>query len=138
MTPMLWKAGSTASLGALLGLIVYHFVIVGGLKADIASKESAIRTLTAEKATLNAENVVLRQANDRFAKLTREQNSALQTLRRERDDAVKAWQAEVAAGAQRSVEFRRRIAELQAVRQEDGEPWYDTWKRMLDLYFAKR
>ncbi len=137
MTDWLWKGLSIVLAGLLAGGVAYHVFEVGALKLDNASKAKAISTLTAEKATVTAENVVLRGANADFVKTTQEQNAALETLKRERDAAYARWKAEVAAGKARSAAYEAKLAALDAVKPKPGEPWYATWQRMMDTYFGK-
>lgn len=138
LTEKLWQVGTIVLLGALLGFGAYHVFEVAALKGDNASKQRAIAQLAADRVALAVDNAVLHKENSTFAKRVEEQNAALEALKKERDEATKAWMEAARAGAVRSKEFMARIAAIEAARAKEGEAWHETWLRLLDGYFAER
>jgi regulator of replication initiation timing len=69
----------------LLGSIVFHQVVIFGLKSDIKSKGKEISTLQTKVGSLEAENAVLVVANTDFKTLTETQNLQIQKFQQEEE-----------------------------------------------------
>lgn len=123
---------------AFLGMWTYYSSQMALLRKDNEEKAAAIKQMAKDNAETLAENTALKVSNDNFVTQVATQNSALEALKKERDDAVERWKDAAKAAEVVSVRYRRRIANIMAETKRAGEDWCMAWKRIVDGYYADR
>jgi predicted RNase H-like nuclease (RuvC/YqgF family) len=135
---MITRYLSIGLAAALLAFGVYHWLLFTGLKHEIKNKEQEIAQYMKRTAFLEADNATLTKVNADFKAKVDEQNNALESLRREQDNARKEASAALAAAERRARQFERRANTLAAAAPAKPEKLCESIDVKLNGYIEER
>jgi chromosome segregation ATPase len=135
---MITRYLSIGLAAALLAFGVYHWLLFTGLKHEIQNKEEEIARYAKRIAFLEADNATLTKVNADFKTRVDEQNTALDALKREQDNARKQALAALAAAERRARQFERRANTLAAAAPAAPEKLCESIEVKLNAYIEER
>lgn len=135
---MITRYLSIGLAAALLAFGVYHWLLFTGLKHEIKNKEQEIAQYMKRIAFLEADNATLSKVNADFKAKVDEQNNALESLRREQDNARKQASAALAAAERRARQFERRANTLATAGPTTPEKLCESIDVKLNTYIEER
>jgi chromosome segregation ATPase len=136
-----WMITRYLSIGlaaALLAFGVYHWLLFTGLKHEIKNKDEEIARYVKRVAFLEADNATLTKVNADFKAQVDAQNAALDTLKREQDNARKQASAALAAAERRARQFERRANALASAAPASPEKLCESIEVKLNTYIEER
>jgi biopolymer transport protein ExbB/TolQ len=135
---MITRYLSIGLAAALLAFGVYHWLLFTGLKHEIKNKEQEIAQYTKRIAFLEADNATLTKVNTDFKTKVDEQNGALESLRRDQENARKQASAALAAAERRARQFERRANALATAAPTAPEKLCESIDVKLNAYIEER
>jgi biopolymer transport protein ExbB/TolQ len=135
---MITRYLSIGLAAALLAFGVYHWLLFTGLKHEIKNKDQEIAQYVKRIAFLEADNATLSKVNADFKAKVDEQNAALESLKREQDNARKQALAALAAAERRARQFERRANTLATAAPTTPEKLCESIDVKLNTYIEER
>jgi biopolymer transport protein ExbB/TolQ len=135
---MITRYLSIGLAAALLAFGVYHWLLFTGLKHEIKNKDQEIAQYVKRIAFLEADNATLSKVNADFKAKVDEQNAALESLKREQDNARKQASAALAAAERRARQFERRAKILATAAPMAPEKLCESIDVKLNAYIEER
>jgi len=135
---MITRYLTIALAGVLLAFGVYHWILFAGLKHEIRSKDNDIAGYVKRIALLEADNATLTKVNADFKTTVEQQNTALEGMKREQDNARKQALAALAAAERRARQFERRANALAAAGPAAPEKLCESIEAKLNAYIEER
>ena len=120
------------------GVRVYHWLLFTGLKHEIRNKEQEIAQYVKRIAFLEADNATLTKVNADFKAQVDGQNAALESLKREQENARKQASAALAAAERRARQFERRANTLATAPPATPEKLCESIDMKLNAYIEER
>jgi chromosome segregation ATPase len=135
---MITRYLSIGLAAALVAFGVYHWLLFTGLKHEIKNKDEEIARYVKRIAFLEADNATLTKVNADFKTRVDEQNTALEALKREQDNARKQASAALAAAERRARQFERRANTLATAAPAVPEKLCESIEVKLNAYIEER
>ena len=135
---MITRYLSIGLAAALVAFGVYHWLLFTGLKHEIRNKEQEIAQYVKRIAFLEADNATLTKVNADFKARVDEQNAALESLKREQENARKQASAALAAAERRARQFERRASALATAAPTTPEKLCESIDVKLNAYIEER
>ena len=135
---MITRYLSIGLAAALVAFGVYHWLLFTGLKHEIKNKDEEIARYVKRIAFLEADNATLTKVNADFKTRADEQNTALEALKREQDNARKQASAALAAAERRARQFERRANTLATAAPAVPEKLCESIEVKLNAYIEER
>lgn len=135
---MITRYLSIGLAAALLAFGVYHWLLFTGLKHEIRNRDQEIAQYVKRIAFLEADNATLTKVNADFKAKVDEQNVALQSVKREQENAHKQASAALAAAERRARQFERRANALATAEPATPENLCKSIDLKLNTYIEER
>lgn len=116
----------------------YHWLTVSGLKSTIAERDTEIKKLKAEVASLSLRNLALETENKEFKALTEKQNTALEEIKKARDFAQAEYEKARKAAAEAKVASEGRIKKILSTTVASAKDACAAWEKLINEYVAER